>query len=133
MNKLKVPNLFLMERRRRYEFIFACHPVQHSFQLFSVEHLVTLAIIVIIGTVIFVSKAAAKKRFVFVLLSLVLIASETAYQAWEIGCHQWSVETSLPLQLSDIVVLLAAVMLITKSRFLFILCTSQESAALFKR
>ena len=79
------------------------------------------------------SKAAAKKRFVFVLLSFILMVSETAYQAWEIGCHQWSVETSLPLQLSDIVVLLAAVMLITKSRFLFILCTSQESAALFKR
>jgi hypothetical integral membrane protein (TIGR02206 family) len=55
----------------------------------------------------------------FVLLSFVLIASEVAYQAWEIGCHQWSAKTSLPLQLSDIVVLLAAVMLITKSRLLF--------------
>ncbi|MBQ4865850.1 TIGR02206 family membrane protein [Priestia megaterium] len=99
---------------------FTCHPVQHSFQLFSVEHLVTLAIIVIIGAFIFLCrKQLRKKMFVFILLSLILIASETAYQALEISCHQWSAETSLPLQLSDIVVLLAAVMLITKSRLLF--------------
>ncbi|MDY0938583.1 TIGR02206 family membrane protein [Priestia megaterium] len=99
---------------------FTCHPVQHSFQLFSVEHLVTLAIIVVIGACIFLCrKQLRRKMCVFGLLSFVLIASEVAYQAWEIGCHQWSAKTSLPLQLSDIVVLLAAVMLITKSRFLF--------------
>ncbi|MDR4433504.1 YwaF family protein [Bacillus tequilensis] len=95
------------------------------FQLFSAEHVVTLAIIAFLAILLFLFRREVKRpkasrfwRYLFVFL---LLGSQIGYHIWMIAAGRWSVRTSLPLQLSDLSVYLSAIMLLTKSRKLFVL------------
>lgn len=86
--------------------------------------MVTLAIIALLAILLFLFRKAVKRpkasqflRYLFVFL---LLGSQIGYQIWMIATGRWSVRTSLPLQLSDLSVYLSAIMLVTKSRKLFV-------------
>ncbi|MEG7283177.1 YwaF family protein [Bacillus sp. 0909A] len=94
------------------------------FHLFSTEHAVTLGLIGVLAILLFLFRRSVKQpafstflRYLFVFL---LLASQIGYQIWMIATGRWSVRTSLPLQLSDLSVYLSAIMLVTKSRKLFV-------------
>ena len=102
---------------------FQFHSKLDSFRLFSVEHLLTLGIIFILCLLLFVMRNELKKEgkrspFRF-LLAFLLVISEALEHLWLLVENAWSIRRDLPLQLSDLVVLLAIVMLLTRSEKLF--------------
>ncbi|MGD6817448.1 TIGR02206 family membrane protein [Metabacillus sp. 113a] len=88
-----------------------------SFQVFSLEHVLTLFIILIFSLLIFFLRT----RFNLIRYSLgfLLFGSEAAEQIWKFAAGEWSVSEDLPLHLSDLAVLLSIIMLFTSSRLLF--------------
>lgn len=94
------------------------------FHLFSTEHVVTLAIIALFAILLFLFQDGVKQprasRFLRSLFVFLLLGSQIGYQIWLVATDRWSVRTSLPLQLSDLSVYLSAIMLVTKSRKLFV-------------
>ncbi|MFP7495780.1 TIGR02206 family membrane protein [Bacillus sp. FSL K6-1560] len=94
------------------------------FHLFSTEHVVTLAIIALLAILLFLFQDEVKQprasRFLRSLFVFLLLGSQIGYQIWMVATDRWSVRTSLPLQLSDLSVYLSAIMLVTKSRKLFV-------------
>ncbi|MGF7534654.1 TIGR02206 family membrane protein [Bacillus mexicanus] len=94
------------------------------FQLFSAEHVVTLSIITLLAVLLFLFRGMVQRfkisRFLRHLLVVLLLGSQIGYHIWMIAAGMWSVRTSLPLQLSDLSVYLSAIMLLTKSRVLFV-------------
>ncbi|MBY8913079.1 TIGR02206 family membrane protein [Bacillus sp. YC2] len=100
---------------------FQMNPKTEPFQLFSKEHICTLLIIGLLGAcvIIFRRKLDQRDRFIRYVLLFLLAASQISYHIWLLYFHDWSLRTSLPLQLSDISVYLAMLLLITKSRKLF--------------
>ncbi|GLW43150.1 hypothetical protein Bamy01_27950 [Bacillus amyloliquefaciens] len=53
------------------------------------------------------------------MLFILLAVSQICYHIWLLFHHAWSLKTSLPLQLSDLSVYLAMLMVMTKSKKLF--------------
>jgi hypothetical integral membrane protein (TIGR02206 family) len=97
---------------------------QHDpFQLFSTEHLFTLFIIGLLAVCLFVFRRFfgfnRRIRFMCNLLAFLLIISDISYHIWAVSYDVWSLRESLPLELSDLSVLLAIVMLFTRSVSLF--------------
>lgn len=94
-----------------------------SFQLFSLQHVLTLVLIGLIGIAIFMFRRCLRRfgweRAIRYLFACLLLASEISLQSWYISFHAWSLKSSLPLELSDMAVLLSAIMLFSKSRPLF--------------
>jgi hypothetical integral membrane protein (TIGR02206 family) len=93
------------------------------FHLFSVEHLLTLLIIGLLGVCLFVFRQKLRhpksNDFFRFSLAILLVISEITYHIWLIRFNAWSLRTSLPLQLSDMAVILTIVMLLTKNISLF--------------
>ncbi|MBM7644977.1 putative integral membrane protein (TIGR02206 family) [Scopulibacillus daqui] len=102
---------------------FQFHYKGASFHLFSKEHILALAIIGLLGVCLFVFRRFLQQphweKFVRYLLAFLLIVSEISLQSWYIYFHEWSPRYSLPLELSDLTVLLSIVMLLTRSAGLF--------------
>nr|WGD64106.1 TIGR02206 family membrane protein [Bacillus subtilis]WGD77286.1 TIGR02206 family membrane protein [Bacillus subtilis] len=84
----------------------------------------TLAIIALFAILLFLFQDGVKRprasRFLRSLFVFLLLGSQIGYQIWLVATDRWSVRTSLPLQLSDLSVYLSAIMLVTKSRKLFV-------------
>ncbi|MGG3575208.1 TIGR02206 family membrane protein [Bacillus gobiensis] len=91
--------------------------------LFSAEHLCTLLIIVLLAVCLFIFRRflAVNRRIRIFCYSLaaLLIISDISYHVWAIFYDVWSLRESLPLELSDLAVLLTIVMLLTRSVSLF--------------
>lgn len=106
------------------------------FHLFSTEHVVTLAIIALLAILLFLFQEGVKQprasRFLRSLFVFLLLGSQIGYQIWMVATGRWSVRTSLPLQLSDLSVYLSAIMLVTKSRKLFVFLFLSASAVRFR-
>ncbi|MCQ6280761.1 TIGR02206 family membrane protein [Bacillus sp. EB600] len=102
---------------------FQFHSKLDSFRLFSMEHLGTIGIIVVLCVLLFVYRKnwleARKRRSFRLSLAFLLVISDTLQQIWLVNQHAWSIKRDLPLQLSDLSVLLAVVMLLAKSEKLF--------------
>ncbi|WP_373605038.1 YwaF family protein [Bacillus sp. AFS002410] len=102
---------------------FQFHSKMDKFHLFSVEHLLTIGIILALCILLFIFRKKLQEqvneRFIRYSLALLLFASEVFYQLWLLYENAWSLKTALPLQLSDIAVILAIVMLLTNSYRLF--------------
>ncbi|MFD0828891.1 YwaF family protein [Neobacillus sp. M.A.Huq-85] len=94
-----------------------------SFRLFSVQHLLTIGIIFVLCFLLFVMRKELKKnrnqRIFRFSLAILLVASDVSYHLWLIKEHAWSIRRDLPLHLSDLVVILAVVMLLLRSYKLF--------------
>lgn len=93
------------------------------FRPFSVDHLIVMAIIVVLSILLFVFRKKLEKkgssRIFRFSLSFLILAANVLYHLWLMAEHAWTLKQSLPLQLSDLAALLAVVMLLTKSNRLF--------------
>lgn len=100
---------------------FAFNYKNDPFQLFSLEHLMTLLIIAILAICIFVfhKKLRLRARMISYWFAAILLVSELSLHVWYIAFHQWSLRQALPLELSDMAVILTIVMLYTKNAALF--------------
>ncbi|WP_066304652.1 TIGR02206 family membrane protein [Bacillus sp. FJAT-29814] len=94
-----------------------------SFILFSVTHLLTLTVLLLVLFLIFVFRTSLKRqkmnqitRFT---LAFILIISEISLHIWLWHIGAWTFQYSLPFHLSSISIILSAVLLLTKSYRLF--------------
>ncbi|MDP4086069.1 MAG: TIGR02206 family membrane protein [Bacillota bacterium] len=92
-----------------------------SFRLFSVAHILTIGIIFVLGFLLFVfqKKIREKQRAFRFSLSVVLFMAELLQHYWLIFEKAWSIKKDLPAHLSDLAVILALLMLVTRSYKLF--------------
>jgi hypothetical integral membrane protein (TIGR02206 family) len=102
---------------------FQFHSKLDSFRLFSVEHLLTIGIILVLCIPLFVFrkdlKQKRKRRLFRFSLAFFLLFSDALQHLWLVYENAWSIKRALPLQLSDLAVVLAIVMLLTRSYKLF--------------
>src|SRR5579875_579049 len=93
------------------------------FRPFSLDHLITLAILFILCVFLFVFKNKLKeegKRKVFrITMAVIILVDNVLYHVWLVYEHAWLVKTALPLHLSDLAAFLAVVMLLSKSNPIF--------------
>jgi hypothetical integral membrane protein (TIGR02206 family) len=108
---------------KKMHAFFQIHSKLHSFRLFSVEHFLPLGIILVLCTLLFIFrnklKEKSKRRYLSFFLAFLLLLSTALEQIWLLYEHAWSLKSSLPLQLSDLSVIFAIVMLFSKSKKLF--------------
>ncbi|MCM3595962.1 TIGR02206 family membrane protein [Metabacillus idriensis] len=100
---------------------FQHDPQLEDFRLFSAEHIWTLAIILFLTVLLVVFKERVKliRGPVRIAFAVLLFLSMFVQQLWLISERAWTLKSSLPLQLSDLAVLLAIVMLMAKSFRMF--------------
>ena len=102
---------------------FQFHSKLDVFHPFSVEHLMTMAIILILCILLFVFRKKLKekrgRRLFRFSLAFLLLAANVLYHLWLIYEHAWSAKMALPLHLSDLAAILAIVMLLTKNYRIF--------------
>ncbi|WP_226669555.1 TIGR02206 family membrane protein [Metabacillus litoralis] len=95
----------------------------NEFTLFSVEHILTLFIFILLGVSIFIFRHVLRKeRYNFVVrlsFFITMIISELSLHIWLYWYDSWTYQHSLPLHLSSITLLLSAIMLLTKRYSLF--------------
>ncbi|WP_210365286.1 TIGR02206 family membrane protein [Bacillus sp. REN3] len=93
------------------------------FDLFSIEHLFTLAIFAGVIVLMYLLRKRLKteplNRLVRVCFFFVLIGSEISLQIWLWWSGYWSYQYSLPLHLSSLSLILSAVLLLTRNYALF--------------
>jgi len=92
------------------------------FHLFGQAHLTALGIIVLINLCLiylrFHPNQRIRRGFCYGLATMLLV-NESAYHIWRWTTGQWTIQTMLPLHLCAVMVYLSAIMLITKSYFLY--------------
>ncbi|MGM0878472.1 MAG: TIGR02206 family membrane protein [Bacillota bacterium] len=102
---------------------FQFHSKQDPFHLFSGEHILTITIILLLGILLFVFRAEIqkqeKKTFIQFSLAYLLLLFDTIHHLWLVGQNAWSIKTALPLHLSDLAVILAIILLLTRNFRLF--------------
>ncbi|WP_088011336.1 TIGR02206 family membrane protein [Gottfriedia acidiceleris] len=105
------------------ERFFQFHSKLGPFRLFSLNHLLTIGIILILVVLLFVFRKqiqeSRKKRLLRFSLAFLLFANESLFHIWLVYKNAWSLKTGLPLELSDITVILAIIMLVTNSYRVF--------------
>lgn len=103
--------------------IFLFKPKTSPFHLFSGEHLVTIGIIIAVCILLFVFRNQLRhpqtKRVWCYSIAFLLFATYAFYHFGLVFQHTWTVKKDLPLQLSDLVVILAIVMLLSNNYKLF--------------
>ncbi|HBZ80393.1 MULTISPECIES: TIGR02206 family membrane protein [Brevibacillus] len=93
------------------------------FQLFSLSHLI--ALLATFGTALLLYllrhrlQAPAAKRTIRFSLAGLLLLTEVGFQLWHVYTGSWSAAYTLPLQLCSVTLLLAIVMLLSRSYSLF--------------
>jgi hypothetical integral membrane protein (TIGR02206 family) len=101
--------------------IFSSTVGNHRFELFSIAHIVMLAIF--IGTILllFIFRRQLRKRSSVVrhTLLFLLLISEGSLNIWYYTSGAWEIKETLPLQLCTISLILSVFMLITRSFKLF--------------
>jgi hypothetical integral membrane protein (TIGR02206 family) len=98
---------------------FQFHSDLVAFRTFSNEHLITIAIILVLGILLLIYWKKFQKTWIRNILIFLLLTADVSQHVWLIMEHAWSVKRDLPLQLSDLASILAVVMLLTKSKKLF--------------
>lgn len=99
------------------------HGLDHPFVLFNWQHTFSLLLILLAVLLVFfyrtkLRRPTANRRFRYS-LAAVLLASETLLETWQAYEGGWSLDSSLPLQLCSLSLLLSVVMLLNKSYRLF--------------
>ncbi|MBP0000115.1 MAG: TIGR02206 family membrane protein [Cyanobacteria bacterium SID2] len=96
-----------------------------GFQLLGTSHLVALAIVCLANlSLLLLRSRRYRKLRVYVGYGLVilLIASEAAWQIWNLWTGRWSIETMLPLELCGAMTYISALALVTQNTVLYPLC-----------
>ena len=102
---------------------FQYHSNLEPFRLFSVEHLLTIGILIFLSILMYSNRYRLMQKgnrnvFGFTLTFLLFI-TEISQHLWLLYENAWSKNKDLPLHLSDLAVILAIVMLLTRSYKLF--------------
>lgn len=95
-----------------------------SFHAYSIAHFVQISILLVLAILMFafrfsIRRTTSAKKVIRYLLISILIVSELTLNIWYIAQGKWSIQTSLPLELCSVTLLLAIVMLFTRSRLLY--------------
>ncbi|MFC1770472.1 TIGR02206 family membrane protein [Candidatus Margulisiibacteriota bacterium] len=102
---------------------FSLHYPNGNFELFSLSHILTLVFIVLFNIAIIIWLKKTKNQKVLHYFeygwAALLIGQELASYIWLKSVDAWSIQTSLPLHLCGVGLILAAIMLINKNYFLF--------------
>ncbi|MDO6657119.1 TIGR02206 family membrane protein [Anaerobacillus sp. 1_MG-2023] len=95
----------------------------NRFALFSFPHLSALFTLGVMMLLIFCFRSDLKEKranlAMRLMIATALLLSEGSFHLWFIYYSEWSITTTLPLQLSSISLLLSVALLITKQRRLF--------------
>ncbi|HLR51985.1 MAG TPA: TIGR02206 family membrane protein [Candidatus Avamphibacillus sp.] len=92
-----------------------------QFHMWGITHLLTICVMIILFIGIYKYRKAltSHRRSIRLTVGWLLIGSRLSLDIWYVTTDQWTVQSSLPLELCSISSLLAGVMLLTKSEFLF--------------
>lgn len=93
------------------------------FELFSVTHIITIIVMILINVIIILYFRKKKndklnKRFCHI-LAVFMLFNEIAYTIWSVVTGDWSPGYSLPLHLCDMAMFFSVAMLISKNYFLY--------------
>lgn len=96
------------------------HNTAIQFQMWDLTHLLTIGLIGFFLITIYVYRNSLLKYrdIIRITVGITLILSRITLDIWYITTNNWSVSSSLPLELCSIASLLAGIMLLSKSRFL---------------
>ena len=95
------------------------------FMAFSTSHIVSMIIIVLLVLLLFLFRHSLRKlserssRLLRIGLASMMIGSEIVLQLWYVYGGIWSLQTSLPLELCSLTLLLSALLLLTRTRWLY--------------
>lgn len=91
-----------------------------QFHMWELSHLITLIIISLLLLFTFLFRTTLKnhRRFLRLTVGWLLILSRLSLDIWYVTTNQWSVTSSLPLELCSIASLLCGIMLLTKNHYL---------------
>lgn len=90
------------------------------FHMWSLSHLLTISTIIVLIVCVFIfrKRLTPFRRPIRISVGLLLIISRLSLDLWYVTTDQWRIGSSLPLELCSIASLLAAIMLLTKNKFL---------------
>ncbi|MBU5353528.1 TIGR02206 family membrane protein [Paenibacillus barcinonensis] len=95
------------------------------FIAFSTSHLISMIIIALLVLLLFLFRHSLRKlsertsRLLRIGLASVMIGCEVVLQLWYVYGGIWSLQTSLPLELCSLTLLLSALLLLTRTRWLY--------------
>ncbi|MBB6023170.1 putative integral membrane protein (TIGR02206 family) [Paenibacillus sp. JGP012] len=95
------------------------------FMAFSTSHIISMIIIALLVLLLFLFRHSLRKlserssRLLRVGLASMMIGSEIVLQLWYVYGGVWSLQTSLPLELCSLTLLLSALLLLTRTRWLY--------------
>lgn len=91
-----------------------------QFHMWEFSHLITLIIIglFLLFVFLFRTKLKSHRRYIRLTVGWLLILSRLSLDTWYVATNEWSVTSSLPLELCSIASLLCGIMLLTKNDFL---------------
>ncbi|NTW43199.1 MAG: TIGR02206 family membrane protein [Anaerolineaceae bacterium] len=92
------------------------------FVLFSFQHWVAIACILLAGFFIIITQRKMipeERKKVRWLLAAILVINETTWQLWNLLTGQWTIQTMLPFHLCSALVWLTAYMLVTKNQTIY--------------
>jgi hypothetical integral membrane protein (TIGR02206 family) len=102
--------------------IFSIHDQGEPFQLFSLPHLIVLALIILVNlSLVYVRATLARPVYNALpkILAGVLLANEIAYYLWLWWYDLWAIEHSLPLHMCSVMVFASAITLLTGNRVVY--------------
>lgn len=96
------------------------HP-ENQFHMWETAHLAAIGatIACIAALFIFQKKLIPYRKHIRLAVGWTLLTSHISLEFWYIYTGEWYVESSLPLELSSIATIVCAIMLLSKSKFLF--------------
>lgn len=95
------------------------------FIAFSTSHMISMFIIVLLVLLLFLFRHSLRRlserssRLLRIGLASAMIGSEIVLQLWYVYGGIWSLQTSLPLELCSLTLLLSALLLLTRTRWLY--------------
>lgn len=94
---------------------------KEQFQMWNLTHLLTITIIIILYSWIFIlrDKLRPFRKQIRLTIGIMIILSRVSLDIWYVTTGTWSLEYALPIELCSIASLAVGVMLLTKNHFLF--------------
>ncbi|NOY98460.1 MAG: TIGR02206 family membrane protein [Chloroflexi bacterium] len=91
------------------------------FQIFGGTHLAALVVVVLLNLYLlgYRKKGEPARRRIRLVMAAILVLNEIGWHIWNYTTGQWNIQTMLPLHLCSALVWLGALMLVTKSQFIY--------------
>lgn len=98
---------------------FSGDPSTAPFTMFSLQHYVMILLTVFGIIIVFFTRNKRQARSVEIGTAVSLIIFELLYHFWLFSTDQWSIHHALPLELSNISIILAVILLLNRNKLLF--------------